>query len=195
MVSPRMAPAAADPVPVAHPMEGASPESKRPKTRADATPTAIQRDLTLPRVIAGLGDLHGRVNRDEEYVANVHEVTATGHMKQLGRDAEENDVKLDNKLREELNQVTTRLEEKNTELMNNLALSEKGIWEKIDPLTASILERPPVQPERPPGFEPGRLLALEGGFKELSGHFNAVSLAQATEITGTQAQVSAMASP
>ena len=101
-------------------------------------------------------------------------------------------MKLDNKLREEVNQATTRLEEKNTELMNNLALSEKGIWEKIDLLTASLVERPPVQPERPPGLEPGQLLALEGGFQELSDHFNAVSLAQAAEITGTQAQVSAM---
>ena len=73
IVSLRMAPAAADPVPTAHPMEGASSETKRPKARADATPTAMQQDLTLPQVIAGLGDLHGRVNRDEEYFANVHE--------------------------------------------------------------------------------------------------------------------------
>ena len=67
-----------------------------------------------------MGDLHGRVNRDEEYFASVLEVmdhnagvlsavmarvlnleqgmvTATGQMKQLGKDAQENDVKLDNK--------------------------------------------------------------------------------------------------
>ena len=116
-------------------------------------------------------------------------VTATDQMKQLGKDAQENDGKLDDKLREELNQVTTRLEVKNTELMNNPALSETNIWGKIDDLTAGLLERPPVQPERPPGFEPGRLLAFQGGFKELRGHFNAVSLAQATVIMGTQAQV------
>ena len=155
-----MAPAAAEPVPVAHPMEGASPESERPKARAGATPTAMQPGLTLPQVITGLGDLHGRVNRDEEYFQSVHEVmdhnasvlstvmarvlsleqgvvTATGHMRQLGKDSEENDEQLDNKLREEFNQVTTRLEEKNTELMKNFALSEKGIWEKIDFLTVS----------------------------------------------------------
>ena len=89
-------------------------------------------------------------------------------MRRTSKDAEEKDVKLDNKLREELNQVTTRLEEKNTELMKNLALSEKGIWEKIDLLTVSLLERVPVQPDRPPGLEPGRLLALEWAFKELS---------------------------
>ena len=149
-----MAPAAADPVPTAPPMEGASPEPKRPKARAVVTPIAMQQDLTLPQVIAGLGHLHGRANRDEEYFQSIHEVmdhnasvlsavmgrmlsleqgvvTATGQMKQLGKDAEENDVKLDNKLGEELNQVTTKLEEKNTEIMKNLALSEKGIWEKI----------------------------------------------------------------
>ena len=34
----------------------------------------MQQDLTLPQVIAGLGDLPGRVNGDEEYVASVHEV-------------------------------------------------------------------------------------------------------------------------
>ena len=55
----RMAPAAAEPVPMAHPMEGASPEPKRLKAHANATPIAMQQNLTLPQVIAGLGDLHG----------------------------------------------------------------------------------------------------------------------------------------
>ena len=73
MQSPRMAPAAAAAVPPAHPMEGASPEPKRPKARGDATATAMQQNLTVPEVIAGLGDLHGRVNRDEEYFANIHD--------------------------------------------------------------------------------------------------------------------------
>ena len=117
--------------------------------RTDATPIAMQQDLTLAQVIAGLGDLHGRVNRDEEYLQSVHgvtdhnasvlstvmarvlsleqgAVTATGHMKQLGKDAEENDVKLDNQFCEELNEVTTRLGEKNTELMNHFALEREG---------------------------------------------------------------------
>ena len=78
--------------------------------RGDATATAMQQNLSLPEVIADLGDLHGRVARDEEYFAGVHEVvdfnagvlstvmarllnleqgvvTATSQMKQLGKDA------------------------------------------------------------------------------------------------------------
>ena len=55
-------------------MEGANPEPKRPKARGDATPTAMQQDLTLPQVIARLVDLHGRANRDKEYFAHIHEV-------------------------------------------------------------------------------------------------------------------------
>ena len=120
MQSPRVAPAAAAAVPTV-PMEGASPEPKRPKARADATATAMPQNLGLPEVVAGLGDLHGRVNRDEEYVAGIHDVVdfnagvlsaiiarvlnleqgaalAEAQTKQLGKDAEENDVKLDNAL-------------------------------------------------------------------------------------------------
>ena len=164
MQSPRMAPAAAAAVPAAHCMEGASPEPKRPEARGDDTETAMQQSLSLPEAIAGLGDLHRRVARDEDYFTGIHEVvdfnadflssvmarvlnleqgavTATSQMKQLGKDAQENDVKLDDKLREELNHVTARLEVVNTELMNNLAVNEKNIWRKIDDLTAGLLER------------------------------------------------------
>ena len=104
-------------------MEGASPEPKRLKAGADATPTAKTQDLTLPQMIAVLGDMHGRANRDDEYFANVHEVmdhiasvpsevmarvlnleqgvaTMTAQMNQLGNDAKETDETLDNALRE-----------------------------------------------------------------------------------------------
>ena len=71
--------------------------------------------------------------------------------------------------------MTTRLEENNTELMKKLPLSEKGIWEKIDLLTVGLLERAaPMQPDRPPGPQPGRLIGLEGAFKELGEHLTAV---------------------
>ena len=221
--SPRMAPAAAEAVPAAHPMEGASPEPKRPKARGDATATPMQQSLSLSEVIAGLGDLHGRVARDENYFAGIHDVvdfnagvlsavmarvlnleqgavTAVDQMKQLGKDAEDNDVKLDNALREQLNQVTTRLEEKNTELMDKLAVSEKNIWEKIglfDSMatgTASALARigGAVGPAQPPGLESGRLAALEEALKELNGRLVAVNSAQSAQITGTEAQVQGM---
>ena len=34
----------------------------------------MQQDLTFPQVIAGLGDLHGRVTRDETNFAEMHGV-------------------------------------------------------------------------------------------------------------------------
>ena len=111
-------------------------------------------------MIAGFGVLHGRFNRDEEYFSNVHEVidhnavvlsavmarvlvieqgvtATTAQLQQLGKDAKEKDETLDNALRGQLSQVTTRLEEKNTEFMGKFALSESSIWEKIALLDAA----------------------------------------------------------
>ena len=54
-------------------------------------------------------------------------VTAVDQMKHLRTDPQENDVKLDIALHEHINQVTTRLDVNNVELMDNLAMSENNI--------------------------------------------------------------------